>query len=163
MTPSGAELALAAAWWLAALLIVAGVSKALRPTETRTAFDELGLRSASRLAIAVPVAELVVAVTLVVWPPVGGSAALVLLAAFTVVLVRVARSGSGARCACFGALGSAPVGWAEVVRNLGLCALAVLALGATRAWPEPDALLVVGMALFAGSVALRAGRRLSAR
>ncbi|HKY15887.1 MAG TPA: MauE/DoxX family redox-associated membrane protein [Microthrixaceae bacterium] len=162
MTPSGAELALAAAWWLAALLIVAGVSKSLRPTETRTSFESLGLRSASRLAVAVPITELVVAAALVVWPPLGGSAAVVLLVAFTVVLVRVVRAGSGASCACFGALGTAPVGWAEVVRNVGLCVLAVLAIGATRARPEPEALLVVGMALFAGSVGLRAGRRLSA-
>src|SRR5262249_20780199 len=80
------------------------------------------------------------------------------------VLVRVVRSGSGAPCACFGSVSVAPVGWSAVVRNVGLCVLALGAMGSARGVPEVRAVAVVGMALAAGAIALRgSGRRLGAR
>jgi len=89
----------------------------------------VGDRYAPMIAPALPVAELVVAITLVGWwVPAPGVVALVLLAAFTVVLVRA--QARHVPCLCFGAARvDAPVGPASVLRNGVLAGLAVFAIG----------------------------------
>ncbi len=150
---------LACGWWLAAILVWVAISKVRDPAATRRSFTALGLRSPEVVALAVPVAEVVVAVALVLWPPFGGGAAIVLLAAFTVVLARVVISGAPVPCACFGATATSPVGWLDVVRNVGLLMLAVLAsIPSTRGWPGFVPLVVVSVAIVVSSALLRLAR-----
>ena len=58
------------------------------------------------------------------WPAI---AALVLLMAFTLVIVRRLLDGSRPPCACFGSRSKRPLGAHHVARNLGLMAVAVIA------------------------------------
>ena len=50
-----------------------------------------------------------------------------LLVAFTVLILVRLRQGRRPPCACFGAWSTRPIGWRDVVRNVVLLALAVLA------------------------------------
>jgi len=82
------------------------------------------------VAVAVPYVEIVIGVPLAAqllkpWPAV---AALVLLAAYTILIVRRIRDGSRPPCACFGSKSKRPLGVYHVLRNLGLMALALLAV-----------------------------------
>lgn len=129
------SLALAARVVLAAVLAVSATTKlrssvtfsseALRPQMGRL----VGERYAPMIGPVLPPAELVVAVALVAWwSPVPGIVALVLISAFTVVLVRA--QARHVPCMCFGVSSlDAPVGSASIVRNGLLAALAVLAIG----------------------------------
>lgn len=58
-------------------------------------------------------------------PVVAGSAAALLLVAFTVALVRVLVSGQRPPCMCFGAVRPRPISWWSVVRNAVLLACAI--------------------------------------
>lgn len=59
-------------------------------------------------------------------PVVSGAAAIVMLTAFTaLILVNLAR-GRRPACACFGAWRPTPLGWKHVVRNLVLVAMAAV-------------------------------------
>ena len=126
-----ASLALAARIVLAATLVVSAVAKFRSRDAVREQAAAL-FADDGRLAAIVsvlPVVELAVAVSLVAaWSPVPGLVALVLLAGFTVVLIRA--QARHVPCACFGSgAADAPVGPAAVVRNGVLAALAVLAVG----------------------------------
>jgi hypothetical protein len=119
--------------WLApiALAIVfawAGGAKFADLEGTRDGFRALGLRSPEQRAIQVPAVEVATAVVLVVAPVGGAIIALVLLAAFTIVLVRLLRAGTTAPCRCFGAVRTRPIGRIDLARNAVLAALAVLTL-----------------------------------
>ena len=63
-------------------------------------------------------------------PVAAGIAALGLLAAFTMLIVRRLSLGEHPLCACFGAWSAAPLGWGHVARNaaLGVLAVATIAL-----------------------------------
>jgi len=125
-----ASVALAARVVLAAALAASAAAK----LRSRPAVQgQISLLVSERLAPviggALPAAEIAVAIVLVGWwSPVPGVVALVLLAAFTVVLVRAqARS---VPCLCFGAARlDTPAGSASVIRNGVLGGLAVLAIG----------------------------------
>jgi hypothetical protein len=127
---NAASVALAARVALAAALVVSAVAKLRSRAVVR---EQIALLVSDRLAPtigrALPAAEIVVALLLVVWwSPVPGVVALVLLGAFTVVLVRA--QARHVPCLCFGASRVAtPVGSASVVRNGVLGGLAVLAIG----------------------------------
>ena len=86
-------------------------------------------RSAQLVAVAVVALELLVSAATVRpgTAPAGLGAALLMLAAFTVVLSRAVRRGTSPACHCFGA-GSKPVSGRHVVRNLVLIAVAGAAL-----------------------------------
>jgi hypothetical protein len=60
--------------------------------------------------------------------PVPALVALVLMLAFTVLIVRRLAAGEHPPCACFGAWSARPLGWWHVARNLALIGLSVLAL-----------------------------------
>ena len=82
------------------------------------------------IALVVPYVEVVVGVLVAAqlfkpWPAV---AAVALLLAYTVVIVRRIRDGSRPPCACFGTRSKRPLGAYHVVRNLALIAVAVVAL-----------------------------------
>ncbi|MFJ7044753.1 MauE/DoxX family redox-associated membrane protein [Streptomyces sp. NPDC101112] len=99
------------------------------------------------LVVAVPAVELCVAALLLLRRPgwSGPVAALVLLSAFTVYLVRLMRLRPDASCGCAGADG-APVSGVHVVRNLILLALCL-----TTWWvsSQPTAPSMVNQAVFA--------------
>jgi hypothetical protein len=99
-------------------------------------------------------AELVSAVALIMMPPVGAIAGLILLAGFTAVLVRTSRTRPKVRCACFGSAAQRPIGLSTFVRN-GLLmfalvpAIAVLFTGGSRLprWGLGSVFFGVGAAL----------------
>ena len=126
-----AALALAARIVLALALATSAIAKLRSRDAVRQQVATLvSERAAPLVTPLLPAAELLVAVTLVSWwSEVPGIVALILLALFTVVLVRA--EARRVPCLCFGASRlETPVGPAGVVRNGVLAALAVLAIGA---------------------------------
>jgi hypothetical protein len=120
-------LAWAARIGLAAVLVVAAVSKLRQRDETRVAtVTLLGPRVGPPVAVTLPFVEIALAIALVAWWSwVPGVVAALLLAGFTVVLVRA--SARHVPCACFGAAADAPPGGLAILRNGALLALAILA------------------------------------
>jgi hypothetical protein len=108
----------------------------------------------------VPVTELVLAVMLLSNPRPGGVAALLLLAAFSVLLAGAVRRGVTAGCNCFGAARIEPVSGADLLRNVLLGLLAVAAvLTPDPTVPGPLAAVAAGLAVASGLLVLRAARR----
>lgn len=139
----------------AAVLAWAGIAKWSRPRGTAASFAGLGLPAPRLLARAVPLVEMAAAAGLVVAPRVGAVAALFLLASFSVVLVVALRRGTAVGCACFGTARTRPVSVVDLLRNVGLAGLAVLALGSTDPTvPELEGGIVVTTAFAMGAVAL---------
>jgi uncharacterized membrane protein YphA (DoxX/SURF4 family) len=109
---------------------VAGIAKLIDRDGARQAVAAFGVRQplVAPLATVLPVAELVVALALVVTTTAvpGAAGALVLLGLFIAgVAVNLAR-GRQPDCRCFGQLHSAPLGYKTLARNATLAALAVL-------------------------------------
>ncbi|HEX7168631.1 MAG TPA: MauE/DoxX family redox-associated membrane protein [Acidimicrobiales bacterium] len=127
------ELGEAAALAVALVFALAGIAKVRSPRTTARSFASLGLRAPSVLARGVPVAEVALAVALVVAPARAGWAAACALVAFTAVLVAAVARGATASCACFGSARTAPVSTTDVARNALLLVAALLATTA----PEP--------------------------
>jgi hypothetical protein len=152
----------AAALVLSALFAWAGAAKLVDPTGTARTFATLGLPASHAAARVVPVAELVLAVALVVVPPVGAVVALVALAAFSAVLARALRRGVDVGCGCFGSAGHRPVSGVELLRNgLMAVAAAVVLVDPEARVPGLDAVVLVsaGLALAAVVLALADLRR----
>lgn len=80
----------------------------------------------------VPWIEILVGAALVarVTPMVSGSAALMLLVAFTFLILMNLSRGQRPVCACFGAWRPKPLGWKHVARNVLLVALTFVSLWA---------------------------------
>lgn len=124
---------------LSLVLAVAGVAKLFRGAWSREgeivdSFRKLRVPMPRAMGLVVPLVELGVAMALVVVPRAGGAMALVMLALFSVVLVRAIRGGAAVGCGCFGRPGSGPVRWADVWRN-GLLAIMALVVLATASPP----------------------------
>lgn len=155
------DLAQACAAVLALLFAWAAVAKVVNHRATVDAFSGLGLPAPALLAVAVPMVELAVAAGLVVRPDAVGWTAVALLAAFSAVIVRAQAHGVTSGCACFGAPSTTdPVSGADLVRNAGLAAAAIVATGCADArWPGPLALAGVAAAFVVGAVAVGALRR----
>jgi hypothetical protein len=146
-----ASLALAARVVLSLVLAASAVAKLRSRTVVERQMGTLvGDRYAPMIAPALPVTEIVVAIALVGWwGPAPGVVALVLLAAFTAVLVRA--QARRLPCLCFGAARlDVPVGPASVLRNGVLAGLAVFAIGRPSG-AHPGATLIACLAF--GSVA----------
>lgn len=114
---------------LGAVLAAAGAAKLFDPAWR---FDSASFGVGRLTAAVVGPAELLVGSSLAVgvWRPAPAVAALALLAAFTVVTMRMLAKPQGERprCACFGTWSSKPISTATLLRNLALLALAALAL-----------------------------------
>jgi uncharacterized membrane protein YphA (DoxX/SURF4 family) len=122
-----------AAALLAMTLGLAAWAKATRQQSTARAFEALGVPAPRTLAVLVPLAEIAVAGGLLVRPGPAGFVALVLLGAFSVVVVRALARDLRVPCGCFGTTDSdASVSRVDLLRNGMLGALAVLATGAAR-------------------------------
>ncbi|MEZ5228167.1 MAG: MauE/DoxX family redox-associated membrane protein [Acidimicrobiales bacterium] len=141
---------------MAATFVVAAVLKLRDRRGTTDDFASLGLPRPATLAALVPLAELAVALMLVVAPGWGAVAAFVLLAAFTTVLIGVIRAGRVVSCACFGGGNSEPVDIGHVVRNAVLMVWALPVLGVDRIARPSGTETVVGLALIIGPAAVLA-------
>lgn len=120
-------LGVAAALLVAAVFLVAGVSKVADPHRWRSEASGMGV---SGLVVTVtPWFELVLGALLAVQLQrhVVAWLAVALLVAFTVLLVVRLAQGQRPVCACFGSLSQRPIGASNVVRNAVFIALAVLA------------------------------------
>jgi len=119
---------------LAGVFLASGVLKLAAPAKTRAGLAALRLPSALArpwFAIAWPVAEIAIAVLLVVPSPLHLLALIATAAAsavFLVVVVRALRLPGDVHCHCFGALDGAPVSASTVARNGALLALSLVAL-----------------------------------
>jgi thiol-disulfide isomerase/thioredoxin len=124
--------ALVARLLLAAVFVAAGAAKLADRFGTRRALRAFGVPSGlvAMASIALPLAELAVAALLLPASTavVGALAALALLAVFTTAIVVSLLRGRTPECRCFGQLHAKPTSWATVGRNVGLLALAVVAL-----------------------------------
>lgn len=113
---------------LVAIFAVAGTAKLLDRPGSRAALAEFGVpgRYVASAAVALPVAELVVAGALVAptTTPFAGLGALALLLLFVVAITRVMRAGQAPDCHCFGQLHSAPAGRRTLIRNGALTVVA---------------------------------------
>ncbi len=148
--------------FLAGVFALAALAKLRDRAGTRDGFVDLGLPLADFLAWAVPLLEVVVAALLILAPGWGGVAAFALLLAFTVVLITTISSGRLVACRCFGGTTDEPVSWGQVVRNVWLLSLAVLASLASSLHRPTITQLVVSLAMIGvGPIAIGlAGRRL---
>ena len=147
------RVALIAAVLVGGVLLVSGGAKLFDRRGTREAVQALGVPLAAPVAVLLAPVEIALAVLL--QPPSTGrpaaGAALVLLTAFTVVLVANLLTGRRPQCGCFGGLGSSDVSWRSVGRNGVLLVAAALATGDRAAVSPGD--VVLGIALVVGLIA----------
>jgi hypothetical protein len=149
----------AAAAVLAGVFLWAAAAKLARRDEAVRGMRALRLPAAPLLARAVPAVELALAAVLLAAPRVGGTAALVVLAAFSAVLLRAITGGVTSPCACFGTAAAEPVSSLELVRNALLGVLAACALLAPRpVVPGPADVAAVAAGMVAGRAVLSAWR-----
>jgi uncharacterized membrane protein YphA (DoxX/SURF4 family) len=115
---------------LAAVFAVAGVAKLFDLPGSRRAVAEFGVptRLASVAGTVLPLAELAIAVALVLHPSArwGALAAAALLATFSAGITYAMLRGRAPDCHCFGQVHSAPAGPRTLARNVVLAALAVV-------------------------------------
>ncbi len=137
---------------LVAVFLLAAVSKWRSPGGVAQVTLELG--APRWVAPFLVPAELFLVVALVLAPRTGSALAIVMLSAFTVLLVRVVRAGRTASCGCFGAASSAPVTITTVVRNIGLLSLASVAGSSAPLADTPAGAVVPTLLLGAGIVAV---------
>jgi thiol-disulfide isomerase/thioredoxin/uncharacterized membrane protein YphA (DoxX/SURF4 family) len=128
---------------LAIVFAVAAVAKLADGARTRQAVADFGVpaRLAPAVSVLLPVAELAVAVLLLIpstarW---GALGAVALLVAFTAVVAANLARGNAVDCNCFGQLQSRPISGATLARNAALLGVAVLllAVGWDDAGPGP--------------------------
>ena len=119
----------------------AGVLKLLDRDDTSESLRQFGVPDplVAPATVALPVVELVVAVLLVPAPTavLGAVAAAVLLATFSVAVLRLLRRGESVACRCFGRHSDRPVGPRTLVRNGILLALSVWIAASGRPEPVP--------------------------
>ena len=110
-----------------AVFVFAAVAKFFMGSNWSLQARELGVPRA--LMGLVPWVEFVVGVALLgrVLPMLTYSVAVLLLVAFTALIVSKLLRGQHPQCACFGSRSSKPIGWSNVTRNLVLIALIVVA------------------------------------
>ncbi len=150
---------------LAAVFAVAGAAKLADRAGARKAAVDFGAPPAlaGPLAVALPIAELAVAVLLLpagtaFWGAIG---ALVLLTVFCGAIMLAMARGQAPDCHCFGQLHSEPAGWKTLARNGLLAGLAAFIAVASWSDPGPGALAWLGdlggaelLAVVLGAVAL---------
>jgi hypothetical protein len=160
MGPFGPALALACRIVLAGVLAVAASAKIVDRRALPGRLRAMGVTSGwdTRLAVGLPVAELALALTLLVFPrsPLPAMAAVALLALFTGFLVATVRR--AVPCPCFGSVRTARAasGSTAIARNGFLLAIAVIATGSVDG-ARPGATVL--FSALAGSIAVAAVTR----
>ena len=143
---------------LAAVFAPSAIGK-LRDTRPAAAsFEALGLPAAltrSRVPAALPMVELLLGAALLLAPGIGyavsAALAVVLCAAYLLVVIRAARAPEPASCRCFGALTSGVIGWHTVARNALLLGAAVLTFTDSRSGAGGDTVASVSGRIASGS------------
>jgi peroxiredoxin len=147
---------------LALVFVMAGVAKLTDRAGSQKAIVDFGLPPAlaAPFGLLLPLAELIIAVTLIptttAWWGASGAFALLLLfvAGISINLAR----GRNPHCHCFGQLHSAPVGWKTLARNGVLAAVAGFVLWAGyEGGAGPSALAWLGALSTAQLLALLGG------
>lgn len=116
--------------FMALILAVAGISKAIDPAGARKALIGFGVSSklAAPVGWLLPIVEIAVAIALIplstAW--IGAVAALALMMTFAGAIGVNLLRGRTPECNCFGQLHSTPVSWSMFFRNLVLAAVAAL-------------------------------------
>lgn len=117
------------AFVIGAVLVYAGVTKVLAGREWRVSARRLGVPPV--VAVAVMIAEVVIGLGVVL----GDSrrdlfllAAAGLLVGFTALLAWHLRSDERPPCACFGGTSQRPIGARDIVRNIVLLVLVIVAI-----------------------------------
>lgn len=113
-----------AAICLAGILLWAAIAKLRNPSSTAEEFTQLGLPAIA--ARGVPLAEVAIALALIVLPGWGSVFAFFLLAAFTSILFTIVRSEATQSCNCFGRMSRKPVTWLDLARNAVLLGFSTL-------------------------------------
>lgn len=113
---------------LGALMCLAGGSKVILGDRWPVEAEELG--APSWITPIVPWFEIVLGALLIaqVWRAPMAIAALLILQAFTLLLLMNLARGRTPTCACFGSWSAKPIGPGHVARNVAMMALSVLAL-----------------------------------
>ncbi|WP_214316808.1 MauE/DoxX family redox-associated membrane protein [Nonomuraea sediminis] len=124
---------------LAALFVASGVPKIRRPFGLAIALVRFGVVSRVRpgLGRLLGAAEVLVGLAVLLVPR-AALAALLLLVAFTAVIVRSLLAGQSVECACFGT--GEMTSWVSVVRNVVLIGVSVF-VGLAPAAPGLDQLI----------------------
>lgn len=141
-----------------AMAVVFGFAAAIKlksPKVAATQFAELGIPSPRLMARVVPVFEIAIAFALLVAPPIGGLAAMMLLVAFTAVITAAVRAGTTAACGCFGSMSRQPITRGTAIRNLLFIAMSAIAT-ATPALVMPGVATVAAASLLLLLVGLAA-------
>ena len=112
---------------VAAIFVYAGVAKFA--TFDNWTFQARALGAPDPFVVLVPLAEIVLAVLLVGgwWFDQTVAAGLLLLGAFTVLLLVRLRDPERLPCSCFGATSQRPMSWLDVARNVILIAALIAA------------------------------------
>jgi uncharacterized membrane protein YphA (DoxX/SURF4 family) len=117
---------------LAAVFITAGVGKLIDLDGSRKAMRDFGVPEsvADAFGLLLPIAELVIAVTLIFRPTAqwAALAAFVLLLAFIAGIANAMRKGEAPDCHCFGQIRSEPAGRGTLIRNGVLAVIALIVL-----------------------------------
>lgn len=117
---------------LAVVFATAGVAKLVDQAGSRRALTGFGVPQALApvLGLALPLAEIAVAIALVPRPSArwGAVAALALLVSFVAGISHALRRGRAPDCHCFGQLHSAPAGRGALIRNALLAGVAIVVL-----------------------------------
>lgn len=146
-----AEVSSVAAVVLSLIMVFAAQSKLRSHAATSQGFRHLGLPQPSLVAWLVPLAELAIAIALILTPGWGGVGAFVMLIGFTTFLVSVVRSGAQVSCGCFGSTNNEPISATEIGRNLILLVLAGTSASIERlTQPTLASLMVVSVATLIG-------------
>ena len=112
---------------VAAVFVYAGVAKFA--TFENWTFQARALGAPDPFVVLVPLAEIALAVLLVGgwWFDQAVAASLVLLVAFTILLLVRLRDPDRLPCSCFGATSQRPMSWLDVGRNVILIAVLIAA------------------------------------
>jgi hypothetical protein len=141
---------------LALVFAVAAYSKITDPDQTAAEFEQLLVPAPAITARVIPLAEMLVSSTLILWPRVGATLAATMLGAFTTLLVVTVRSGRTVSCGCLGALSTKPISMATVARNFVFLAMAIFALTVPAlTMPSLASLLVLGSMVVLGAMVIQ--------
>lgn len=113
---------------VAAVFVYAGVAKIA--TFNNWTFQARALGAPDPAVVLVPTAEITLGVMLVGgwWFTQTVIAGILLLTAFTVLLMVRLRDEERLPCSCFGAISQRPISWLDVLRNLALISLLLFAV-----------------------------------
>lgn len=119
-----------AAVLLGLVFLAAGVTKIAAPQQWRRQSADLGVPQP--VTVVLPSIEVTIGALLVaqIARRAVAIAALLLLVAFTALLIRRLSQGRRPPCACFGSWSSKPIGWIDVARNAVFVALAAFLIAA---------------------------------